>query len=225
MQEPIAAPLQIQIVSDPVCPWCYVGKRRLEQALAARPALPVEIRWLPFQLSPDLPREGRDREAHYAAIFGPERAQTIRAQMQATGAAEGLRFETRPGARSPNTLLAHVLLHLAGLPDARAAGVDQSALAEQLFAAHHTHSEDLGDPAVLARLAGEAGMDPVAVERRLRAGTDEPEVTAMIAAARESGVSGVPFFIFGGRYGLSGAQPVTTLVEVLDRLQAEADPA
>lgn len=221
----MAATLQIQIVSDPVCPWCYVGKRRLERALAERPALPVEIRWLPFQLSPDLPREGRDRESHYASIFGAGRARAIMEQMATVGAEEGIRFESRPGARSPNTLSAHVLLHLAGLPEARAAGVDQSLVAEKLFAAHHTDAEDLSDPAVLARLAGEAGMDPVAVESRLRAGSDEAEVTAMIAAARASGISGVPYFIVGGRYGLSGAQPVATLVEVLDRLRTEADPA
>lgn len=212
----MAEPLQIQIVSDLVCPWCYVGKRRLERALAARPDLPVHLTWLPFQLSPDMPREGKDRQAHYAAIFGAERARTIMDGMRQTGAAEGLRFEAGPGARSPNTLSAHVLLCWAG----EHPGIDQNALAERLFAAHHTHAEDLGDPAVLARIAGEAGMDPAEVEAGLRAGRDEDRVQALIEEARQAGVSGVPFFIFNGQYAVSGAQPPEALLDVIDRLTA-----
>ncbi len=212
----MAEPLPIQIVSDLVCPWCYVGKRRLERALAARPELPVRVTWLPFQLSPDMPREGKDRQAHYAAIFGAERARTIMDGMRQTAAAEGLHFEAGPGARSPNTLSAHVLLYWAGdRPD-----VDQNALAEKLFAAHHTRSEDLGDPAVLARLAGEVGMDPAGVEAQLRAGKDEDRVQALIEEARQVGVSGVPFFIFNGQYAVSGAQPPEALVEVIDRISS-----
>ena len=207
-------PLQIQIVSDLVCPWCYVGKRRLERALAARPDLPVSLTWLPYQLSPDMPREGKDRQAHYATIFGAERARTIMDGMRQTAAAEGLRFEAGPGARSPNTLSAHVLLYwAAGKP-----GIDQNALAEKLFAAHHCDSRDLGDPAFLARMAGEAGMDPAEVEAGLRAGTDEDRVQALMEEARQVGVTGVPFFIFNGQYAVSGAQPPEALLEVIDRL-------
>ena len=217
-------PLQIQIVSDLVCPWCYVGKRRLERALAARPDLKVAVTWLPFQLSPDMPREGKDRQAHYATIFGAERARTIMDGMRETAVAEGLQFETRPGARSPNTLSAHVLLYWAGLEDSLAAGVDQDALAEKLFAAHHCDSEDLGDPAVLARIAGEVGMDPVTVEAELRAGTDEDRVQALMAEARQAGVTGVPFFIFNGQHAVSGAQPPEALIEVLDRLSPVGAP-
>lgn len=212
----MAEPLQIQIVSDLVCPWCYVGKRRLERALAARPELAVSLTWLPFQLSPDMPREGKDRQAHYAAIFGAERARSIMDGMRQTAAAEGLHFEAGPGARSPNTLPAHVLLYWAGeRPD-----VDQNALAEKLFAAHHTRSEDLGDPAVLARIAGEVGMDPAGVEAGLRAGKDEDRVQALIEEARQAGVTGVPFFIFNGQYAVSGAQPAEALLELIDRLAA-----
>jgi len=212
----MAGSLQIQIVSDLVCPWCYVGKRRLERALAARPGIPVEVAWLPFQLSPDMPREGKDRQAHYTAIFGAERARTIMDGMRQTAAAEGLHFEAGPGARSPNTLSAHVLLYWAGeRPD-----VNQGALAEKLFAAHHSHSEDLGDPAVLARIAGEVGMDPGEVEAGLRAGQDEDRVQALMEEARQAGVSGVPFFIFNGQYAVSGAQPPEALLEVIDRLTA-----
>ncbi|MEO8445649.1 MAG: DsbA family oxidoreductase [Gammaproteobacteria bacterium] len=210
----MAAPIRIQIVSDLVCPWCYVGKRRLEKALAARPDLAASVTWLPYQLSPDMPREGKDRLAHYAGIFGAERARTIMDGMRATAAADGLRFETRPGAKSPNTLSAHVLLYWATQDPA----IDQNALAEKLFAAHHSDSEDLGDPDVLARIAGEVGMDPDAVRAGLGARADEAAVQGLIEEARQAGVSGVPFFIFNGQYAVSGAQPPEALVEVLDRL-------
>jgi len=212
----MARPLKVQIVSDLVCPWCYVGKRRLEEALRRRPDIQAEIEWLPFQLSPDMPREGRDRQAHYASIFGPERARAIMEGMARTGAAEGLAFASKAGARSPNTLSAHVLLYWAGLDPA----VDQNALAERLFAAHHTESEDLGDVAVLARIAGEVGMDAATVARRLRAGDDEAAVRDLMDQARQAGIGGVPFFIFGGRYAVSGAEPPESLVEVVDRAAA-----
>jgi predicted DsbA family dithiol-disulfide isomerase len=208
--------LQIQIISDLVCPWCYVGKRRLERALAGRPEIRAAVSWLPFQLSPDLPREGKDRQEHYATIFGPDRARTIMAGMQQTAAAEGLRFETKPGARSPNTLSAHVLLYWAG----QAPDIDQNDLAERLFAAHHCDSEDLGDPAVLARIAGEVGMDPSIVAAALRAGKDEDRVRALVAGARQAGISGVPLFIFDQQHTAAGAQPSAALLEIMDRLSA-----
>ena len=208
--------IQIQIVSDFVCPWCYVGKRRLEAALASRPALSASIEWLPYQLSPDMPREGKDRRAHYAEIFGPERARTIMEKMVATAAADGLVFATAPGARSPNTLAAHRLLYRAG----RMPGVDQNALAERLFAAHHTHSEDIGDPAVLARLAAAAGIETGGLEAWLRSDAEEEVVLALIAEARRAGVSGVPFFVFDQRQAVSGAQSPEVLAGILDQVMA-----
>ncbi len=207
--------LDIQIISDLVCPWCYVGKRRLERALAERPELPVSVRWLPFQLSPELPREGADRATYYAQKFGGK-AQAIKERMEQTAAAEGLHFETGPGARAPNTLSAHVLLLWAG----EQPGIDQNAIVEQLFAAHHSRNEDIGDPALLARIAGEAGMDPVRIEADLRTGRDEDRVQAMIAEAQQLGVTGVPFFIFNRQYAISGAQPPDALLEVIDRLSS-----
>jgi predicted DsbA family dithiol-disulfide isomerase len=206
--------LRIEIVSDPVCPWCYVGKRRLEKALAQRPDLPVELRWSPFQLSPDMPREGVDRAAHYAKIFGEDRARMIMASMAETGREEGLAFQQKPGARSPNTLSAHVLMSWAqAAPD-----VDSSALAEKLFEAHHVANEDIGDPEVLARLAGEVGMDAGQVLADLRAGKDEETVKRQIQQSVARGVSGVPFFIFNDQYAVSGAQPAEAFVDLFDRL-------
>jgi predicted DsbA family dithiol-disulfide isomerase len=212
----MSGPVHVQIVSDLVCPWCYVGKRRLEQALRMRPGIQARIEWLPFQLSPDMPREGRDRQAHYASIFGPDRARTIMDGMARTAAAEGLAFALKPGARASNTLSAHVLLYWA----LKATGVDQNELAERLFAAYHTHSEDLGDPDVLARIAGEVGMDPVQVAARVRAGDDEDAVRALVEQARQAGISGVPFFIFNGSHAVSGAEAPEALAEVLDRAVA-----
>lgn len=213
----MTAPITIDIVSDQVCPWCYIGKRRLEKALAERPQVAAEIRWLPFQLSPDMPREGKDRAEHYASIFGAERAKAINARMADMGKAEGIGFQLKPGARSPNTLSAHVLMFWAG----QTAGVDANALAEKLFAAHHVECEDLSDPAVLARIAGEVGMDAAEVRRKLDERADEEQVQALMEQARQTGVSGVPFFIFNRRYAVSGAQPPDAIVELLDKLVAE----
>lgn len=210
------ARLSIEIVSDPVCPWCYVGKRRLEKALAERPQLKVELSWSPFQLSPDMPREGRDRAEHYAQIFGEERAQMINASMAETAREEGLEFRQQPGARSPNTLSAHVLMHWA----AEEPAVDASALAERLFKAHHVDNDDLGDPDVLAGIAGDLGMDAAAVRADLLAGRDEDVVRQRIEQSAARGVTGVPFFIFNGRYAVSGAQPADAFVDLLDRLNA-----
>ncbi|MEZ5563216.1 MAG: DsbA family oxidoreductase [Gammaproteobacteria bacterium] len=209
-------PVRIQIVSDFVCPWCYVGKRRLETALASRPGISATISWLPFELSPDMPREGKDRRAHYAEIFGAERAGAIIGKMVETAAADGLVFAMAPGARAPNTLAAHRLLYWAGqIPE-----VDQSALAEQLFAAHHTRSEDIGDPAVLARLAAGVGMTSPDLEARLRGDADEAVVRGLIDEARRAGVSGVPFLIFDQQQAVSGAQSPEVFGEILDQLVA-----
>ena len=214
----MAKTISIQVVSDVVCPWCYVGKRRLEKALAERPELAVEVTWFPFQLSPDMPREGKDRREHYAGIFGEERSRQIMESMKETGVAEGIAFDTPPGARSPNTLSAHVLMYWAS----RSAGVDQNALAEKLFFAHHVRGEDIGNHYVLAGIASEVGMNSAEVLKALQAGTDEDTVRDLIDQARQAGVSGVPFFIFGGQYGLSGAQPPESILEVLDEITARA---
>lgn len=210
----MASPLRIEVVSDPVCPWCYIGKLRLERALALRPELQAEVIWRPFQLNPDMPRVGRLRSEHYAELFGEDRARQIRATMVDTGRQEGIEFGDDPAAMSPNTLSAHVLMYWAAQED----GVDTGLLADKLFVAHHVACEDLGDVVVLARLAGEVGMDPAWVERELRAGTDEDKVQALIESARQRGVTGVPFFVLNDRYGVSGAQPADVLAGVLDQV-------
>ena len=209
--------LDIEVVSDHVCPWCYVGKKRLEAAIAQRPELDIRITWQPFQLSPDMPREGRKRLDHYREIFGEQRAEIIMHSMKDTGREEGIAFGSSPDAMSPNTLSAHVLMLLARETE----GVDANEVAEKLFHAHHVACENLGDLAVLGRIAGEAGMDEDAVAARLASSEDEQRVIEQIKASVGRGVSGVPFFIIEGRYGFSGAQPAEMFVTAFDRIAAE----
>lgn len=206
--------IHVEVVSDIVCPWCYIGKRRLEAALAQRPDLQVTVTWQPFQLSPDMPREGRNRRDYYREKFGAERAEMMLGGMKQAGAAEGIAFGNDPDAVSPNTLSAHVLMHWATLDD----GVDANALAEKLFHAHHVACENVGDHAVLTRIAGEVGMDESAVAERLAAREDEDIVRERIAQAAARGISGVPFFILNGRYGISGAQPADVLAAAFDQI-------
>jgi len=211
--------LHVEIVSDHVCPWCYVGKKRLESAIAQRPDLDFDVSWQPFQLSPDMPREGRKRLDHYREIFGEERAQMIMGSMKDTGVEEGIEFGSDPDAISPNTLSAHVLMLWASEDE----GVDANALAEKLFHAHHVDCEDIGNHDVLARIAAEVGMDSSAVLARLAAGEDESRVTDLIQQSVARGVSGVPFFIVNGRFALSGAQPADTLAAAFDEIVAAED--
>jgi len=208
--------INIEVVSDVVCPWCYVGKRRLEAALEQRPDLNVTVTWQPFQLSPDMPREGRNRKEYYREKFGPERAEMMLSGMKQTGEEEGIAFGSHAEAVSPNTLSAHVLMYWANADDR----IDGNDLAEKLFHAHHVACENIGDHAVLTRIAAEVGMDADDVAARLAAREDEPLVQEHIAQAAARGVSGVPFFIINGQYALSGAQPADILLSAFDQVVA-----
>lgn len=217
--------LRIEIVSDFVCPWCYVGKKRLEAALkkfvVLQPDVQTTISWQPFQLSPDMPREGRNKLEHYREIFGEERALQIAESMRDTGIEEGIAFGVSPDAVSPNTLSAHVLLLWATEDDA----VDANAVAEQLFHAHHVECADIGSHDVLAGIAEIAGMNSAEVRRNLAEGVDEVRVQEQIDIAKTRGVSGVPFFVLNDRYGLSGAQPPEVLAETFEQILAEGAAA
>lgn len=207
----------VDIVSDVVCPWCYVGKRRLEQALAMTPDLDIDLRWRPFQLDPTIPPEGISREAYVNRKFGPERAKEIYARVRDVGAHEGIPFAFEKITRSPNTLDAHRLLRWA-----LDAGC-QELLKERLLRLYFIEGADVGDHDVLARAAADCGMDAEAVRRRLATDEDVDAVRADIDAAQKMGVNGVPFFIINGRYGVSGAQPADVLADALRRA-AEAGP-
>lgn len=208
--------MRIEIVSDVVCPWCFIGKRRLEQAMAQRPNIEFEIGWRPFQLNPDLPREGADRKSYLEAKFGgPERAQQIYARVSAEGAKEGIAFNFEGIKRTPNTLAAHSVLRWA-----LNAGV-QTELKERLFNFYFIQGRDIGDHQVLADAAALEGMDGALVKQLLDEGRDADVIRDEDMMARELGITGVPFFIFERKYGVSGAQPAEALLQVIDRVAAE----
>lgn len=208
--------LTVDVVSDVVCPWCYIGKRRLEAALArlreVEPDLPVEVRWHPFQLNPDLPPGGVDRRQYLEAKFGgPARAQEIYARVSAAGATVGIPFAFDAIERQPNTLAAHRLIAWA---QGRHEG-DADALVENLFRAYFLDGRFVGDHEELVRLAAVAGYDPDDARAFLASDELRDAVAGADARAREMGVSGVPFFIFDGRTAVSGAHEPDALLEAI----------
>jgi len=207
---------RLEIVSDVVCPWCYLGAANLLHAMTERGASPFALAWRPFQLDPTIPPEGLDRTAYMTAKFGDlARLDAAHARLAEMGRAVGLGFRFDLIRRSPNTLDAHRLLRWA-----EAEGV-QTRAAMTLFARYFERGEDVSDPAVLRSAAEEAGMDGAVVARLLEGDADRAEVQAEVAAAQASGVTGVPTFLVGGRYAVSGAQPP----ELWSRLAAEIDAA
>jgi predicted DsbA family dithiol-disulfide isomerase len=202
--------MNIEIVSDVVCPWCYVGKRRLEAALAQSDDAVVAVRWRPFQLDPTIPSEGLDRRAYMRAKFRDDaRLAEVHARLRAVGAEVGIDFDFEAISRSPNTLDAHRLIGWAA-----ARGV-QDEVVERLFSAYFEHGRDIGDRSVLAEIAGECGMDAEAVERQFAGDGDVAAIRAEIAEAQEIGVTGVPFFIFASRFAVSGAQSAEILARAV----------
>ena len=210
-----AKPITVDVVSDVMCPWCYIGKRRLEKALAESP-VPIQVRWLPFQLDPTLPAGGKDRKQYLREKFG-ERAGDFYARIEATGAEEGIPFAFEKIAVSPNTLDAHRVARWA------AAEGREDAVVEALFRAYFIDGRNLADRAVLAAIAGEAGMDAQKTAERLASDEDVAEVTALVRRAGEIGVTGVPTFIVGGRYAVVGAQPPEAILQAVEVVARERD--
>ena len=209
--------IEIDIVSDTICPWCYVGKRRLERALAGFDADEVRIRWHPFQLNPDMPREGMDRAAYVAAKFGgPAAARAVYDRIREAGAEEGIAFAFERMPRTPNTFASHRVIHFAGR------GGLQNEVVEGLFDAVFVDGRDIGDPETLLDIGAECGVDPVALAEYLAGSEDVSGLAADEARSRRLGVTGVPFFIVGGRYGVAGAQDPAVLRGVLDKVAEEA---
>src|SRR3954447_5809339 len=186
----------LEVVSDAICPWCYVGKRRLAKALAllGRDRLTFSGRWLPFQLNPDMPKGGVDRRAYRTRKFGSwERSQALDARVAAVGAAEGLTFRHDLMARTPNTFDAHRLVWLAGREGA------QDAVVDGLFAAYFVEGHDIGEPGVLADVGAAAGLDRARVLAMLAGEEGATEVAAEERAARRLGIEVVPTFLLDGR--------------------------
>lgn len=205
--------IRLDIFSDPICPWCYIGKANLDRALAAHAEHPFEIEWHPFQLNPDMAPEGADRRAYLEARFGgKQKAVEIYARVSEAADAAGVSINFETMNRVPNTLDAHRLIHWAGLEGR------QTAMVSTLFRAYFRDGKDIGDKATLAALAGDAGMDAGLAARLLATTEDRADIAARDTHARQRGVNSVPTFVIANQYVLTGAQPVALWGQVIGEL-------
>ncbi len=212
--------IKLDILSDPICPWCYIGKTNLDRALEQRPDHPFSIEWHPFQLNPDMPKEGMDRRTYLETKFGGrDNAVKTYTQIEETANAAGLTLDFGAIKRTPNTLDAHRLIHWAMLEGRQTAAVSR------LFKAYFQDGLDIGEPAVLLDIAEGIGMDREMTERLLASDADAADIAARDAHARQRGVSGVPCFIVANQHVAPGAQPTELWLKVIDELadQLKAD--
>jgi predicted DsbA family dithiol-disulfide isomerase len=209
--------LTIDVISDVICPWCFIGKRRLEKSLGGQPA---RVRWHPFQLNPDMPRDGIDRRTYRIKKFGSwERSLELDAQVGAAGRGEGIAFNFDKMTITPNTFDSHRVIWLAG-----ERGV-QNAVAEALFLAYFTDGKNLSDRATLAAVAAGAGLDRREVDGLLAGDMGAAEVRAGEARARDLGVSGAPFFVVNDKVALSAAQPPEMFLKSFAEAGAAMEPS
>ncbi len=207
--------IPIDVLSDPICPWCYIGKARLDRARAARPNLALTLHWQPFQLNPDMPRAGMDRRAYLEAKFGgKEGAARVYVQIETVAQAEGLDIDFAAIARTPNTLDAHRLIRWAEIEGC------QDSVVTALFQRYFRGGQDISDPAILIETAEEAGMEAAMVAQLLGTDADLAEVRAADARAREMGVSGVPTFLVAHQYVLPGAQETAVWLRAFDEIES-----
>lgn len=213
-------PLTIDVVSDVVCPWCYIGKHRIEGALALAGDVPVDLRWRPFFLNPWVPREGISRDEYLTAKFGsPEAYARIAARVVEAAAEEGLLYRPDLVSRQPNTLDCHRLIHWAEA-EGKAAAMKQ-----RLMELYFRDGGDLTDPEVLVQAAADCGLDGDAVRARLSTDEDVALVSSQAQQASDEGISGVPTYIFAGKYAVSGAQPPEKLARAIRQVSAEVNAA
>lgn len=208
--------MTIEVYADVVCPWCYIGAKRLERALALRPGMGVDLFWRPFQLQPHMPAGGLPwREFAEAKFGGEEGARGAFARVTSVGASEGITFDFDRVASAPNTVDAHrVILHAARYALQRES-------TDALFQAYFSEGRDLNDHAQLADIASGAGLDADEVRSMLASGEGATEVRASQERAGGLGISGVPFYVFDGRYAVAGAQPVEVFLRALDAAYAD----
>jgi len=213
-------PVRIDVVSDIVCPWCFIGKHRLEKAIALNPDIPVEVHWRPYFLNDWIPREGISREQYLTTKFGsPERYKGIAQRVSAAAAAEGLTYAMDKISRQPNTLDAHRLIRWAD-EIGKAAEMKQ-----RLMDLYFTEGADLTSHAVLAQAAADIGLDAETTRKALATDKDVAEIEREALSAKEAGIDGVPCFIFGGKFAISGAQEPDYLAEAIERMAQTADAA
>jgi predicted DsbA family dithiol-disulfide isomerase len=210
--------ITVDVVSDVVCPWCYIGQKRLEKAIAWQSGVEVDLRWRPYQLDPTIPPQGLDRKAYMLAKFGSEdKLRQINDRIVPLGEAEGIEFHFSDIRKSPNTLDAHRVIRWA----ASRGEVIQHSVVRTLFAAFFERGEDISDYEVLIRISGENGMDEAVVRTLLASDADVEEVRAEIDQAQQMGVTGVPCFLLEGRYAVVGAQDAGVLADAIRQI-AEA---
>jgi predicted DsbA family dithiol-disulfide isomerase len=208
-----AAPLTIDVVSDVVCPWCFIGKRRLEKALALKPEIPVEVRFHPYFLNPWVPQEGMSREDYLTTKFGSvDRYKGMAGRVAEAAAAEGLTYAVDKMARQPNTRDAHRLILWA-----QAIGKAPQ-MKQRLMDLYFTEGGDLSDLEVLVQAAADCGLDPDEIRSKLASDADIEQVEAAANAAKNAGIDGVPTFILGGVAAVSGAQSPELLAQAIERV-------
>ncbi|UWQ55661.1 DsbA family oxidoreductase [Leisingera caerulea] len=205
------ATVKLDILSDPICPWCYIGKTHLDKALAEVPDHPFVIEWHPFQLNPDMPREGMDRRDYLERKFGGKEG-AVKAYAPVVEHAEkaGLTINFEAMKRTPNTLDAHRLIHWAGIEG------KQTQVVDALFKAYFVDAKDIGDHAVLAEIAQEAGMEADVAARLLEGDNDVQEIRDRDAHSRKMGVTSVPTFIVASQHAVPGAQPPELWKQVIE---------
>ncbi len=212
------APIRLDIFSDPVCPWCYVGKANLDRALAAHPDHPFQIQWHPFQLNPEMPPEGVEKRAYLEKKFGGKaRVDAVHDRLREAARSAGVDMNPDKPRRMPNTLNAHRLIHWAGIENL------QSPVVTALMRAYWVEGRDIGDLGTLADIAGENGMDREATLRLLQSDADGDDIQARDQDARHKGVNAVPTFLIAQQYVVSGAQPPETWGKVIEELMGRAD--
>ena len=206
--------MKIEVVSDVICPWCFLGKRRLDKALALVPEISAEVIWRPFFLDPSIPAEGLSREKYMKDKFGSRDLKAMHKPLEDAGAKDGVPYHFDKITRTPNTLDVHRLIRWA-----KQAG-KQEAVVEALFLAYWRDGKDVGEHKVLAEVASAAGMDGVEITILLSQDTDKREVMEEVEKAYQLGVQGVPTFIINNKYGISGAQEAETLAANIRQVAA-----
>lgn len=208
------AKVRLDVISDVVCPWCFLGKRRLDKALAQVPEIEAEVNFRPFFLDPTIPAEGVDRHEYMLAKFGAERLKTLHDPLIEAGKAEGIAYAFDKIKRTPSSLNAHRLLrwaHQAG---------SQRTVKEALFMAYWCWGQDISDPKVLGAIATVNGLHGGDVEEMLAGETDKVNVLKEAQMAQQMGVTGVPTFVINSTHGMVGAQPVEALVSMLRQVSS-----
>ncbi|WP_170366078.1 DsbA family oxidoreductase [Ruegeria arenilitoris] len=212
--------VKLDILSDPICPWCYIGKTNLDKALASVPDHPFVIEWHPFQLNPDMPEGGMDRREYLERKFGGKEG-AVKAYAPVVEHAEkaGLNIDFEAMKRTPNTLDAHRLIHWAGIEG------KQNQVVDALFTAYFVQGRDIGDHEVLADIADSVGMDAAVVLKLLKSDADRDDIRQRDTHSREMGVNSVPTFIVANQHAVPGAQPPELWAQVIGEIMSQLEPS